>query len=164
MAKKTCQNFLKFSRGFPEPHDNLLAKMVCQPNWFWLQNFHGFCQPKWFLATKFSRGFPEPHDDLLAKMVCQPNWFWLQNFHGFCQPKWFLATGFASQNGFWLQNFHGFCQPKWFLATKCSRVLPAKMGFGYELFTGLLAQKGFGYKTSQVGQPSKKQKRQETIP
>ena len=139
MAKKTCQNFLKFSRGFPEPHDNLLAKMVCQPNWFWLQNFHGFCQPKWFLATKFSRGFPEPHDDLLAKMVCQPNWFWLQNFHGFCQPKWFLAT-------------------------KCSRVLPAKMGFGYELFTGLLAQKGFGYKTSQVGQPSKKQKRQETIP
>ena len=140
MAKETCQDFLKFSRGFPEPHDNLLAKMVCQPNWFWLQNFHGFCQPKWFLATKFSRGFPEPHDDLLAKMVCQPNWFWLQNFHGFCQPnwfwlqnfhgfcqpKWFLATkfsrGFARQNGFWLHNFHGFCQPKWVLATNSSRV------------------------------------------
>ena len=105
MAKETCQDFLKFSRGFPEPHDNLLAKMVCQPNWFWLQNFHGFCQP---------------------------NWFWLQNFHGFCQPKWFLATkfsrvlpgkmvfgykiftGFASQNGFWLRTLHGFAGSKRF--------------------------------------------------
>ena len=99
VSKKPCQDSLKFSRGFPKPHDFFLAKMVCQPKW----------QPNSFLASKFSRIWP-------AKRV-----FGYKMFTGLVSPKLFFGCNifmaFASQICCGLQKFHGVCTARMVLAT-----------------------------------------------